>query len=96
MYSREQLMKLEAGDETVSGVLRGVSSLTLIQLTPLPPLVPEYEDFRRWFVEINVAPPPVGSRVTAYGFAESKIEPDSDPDSFVCIRVADLKNLVSF
>lgn len=60
--------------------------VSLIQLTPLPPLVPEHEDFRRWFVEINVAPPSVGSRVTAYGFAESEIEPDSDPDSFVCIN----------
>jgi len=58
--------------------------VSLIQLTPLLPLVSEYEDFRRWFLEINVAPPPLGSRVTAYGFAKSKIEPDQYPNCFVC------------
>jgi hypothetical protein len=59
--------------------------VTLLKLAPLPPLVPELEDFRRWFVEINVAPPSVGSNVTAYGFARSKIEVDqADPVTFVC------------
>ena len=59
--------------------------VTLLKLAPLPPFVPELEECRRWFVEINVAPPPVGSSVTAFGFARSKIEVDlADPTSFVC------------
>jgi hypothetical protein len=58
--------------------------VSLIQLSPLPPSIPAYEDFRRWFVEINVAPPSVGSRMTAYGFAKSQIKPDQDPNSFIC------------
>src|SRR6266487_3361341 len=59
--------------------------VALLKLAPHPPLVPELEDFRRWFFEINVAPPAVGTRVTAFGFAKSKIEIDpSDPTAFVC------------
>ena len=59
--------------------------VALLKLAPHPPSIPELEDFRRWFFEINVAPPAVGSRVTAFGYAKSKIEVDpSDPGAFVC------------
>ncbi len=58
--------------------------VSLLDLAPHPPFIPELEEYRRWFFEINVAPPSVGSYVTAYGFAESEIEMDSDPNSFVC------------
>lgn len=58
--------------------------VSLLQLLPFPPTIPAHEEFRRWFVEINVAPPPLGSRVKAYGFAESRIEQGLDPASFIC------------
>ena len=46
---------------------------------------PELEDHRRWFFELNVATPSVGSHVTAFGFAESRIERDPDaPLTFNC------------
>jgi hypothetical protein len=55
----------------------------LLALEPLGEVQPEIEDHRRWFFELNVATPKVGTRVTAYGFAESACELSSqEPFTF--------------
>jgi hypothetical protein len=62
--------------------------VALLKLAPQTPLIPELEDCRRWFLEINVAPPAVDSSVTAFGFVKSEMDVDpADPTSFVCSNV---------
>jgi Trypsin-like peptidase domain len=50
----------------------------LLALEPLGDVQPEIENHRRWFFELNVATPRVGTRVKAYGFAESACEPSPE------------------
>jgi len=59
--------------------------VSLIQLEPLPPLIPDLEDFRRWYAEINVVPPVVGARITAYGFTDTLFQEDLDSESYLCV-----------
>lgn len=46
----------------------------LLALEPFGAVQSEIEDHRRWFFELNVATPRVGTRVEAYGFTESTCE----------------------
>jgi hypothetical protein len=45
-----------------------------LPLKPFGAVQSEIEDHRRWFFELNVATPRIGTRVEAYGFTESACE----------------------
>lgn len=58
--------------------------VSLIQLEPLPPLIPELESFRHCYAEINVLPPIVGANVTAYGFTDTLLQEELDSETYLC------------
>jgi hypothetical protein len=58
--------------------------ISLIQLEPLPPLIPDLEDFRPWHAEINVAPPVVGAKIAAYGFTDTLLQEHFEPEAYLC------------
>jgi hypothetical protein len=62
--------------------------VAVLKLVPLPPLVPELEDWRRSHLEVNVAPPSVGSMVTAFGFTRSDMNAEPiDSTLLMCSNV---------
>lgn len=48
--------------------------VAFLKLEPMGPRDEVIEDFRRWFFELNVATPKIGTHVTSYGFINPKID----------------------
>jgi hypothetical protein len=55
--------------------------VAFLNLEPFASSEEAIENFRWWFFELNVAPPKIGTKITAYGFTNPRID-QNEPISF--------------